>query len=172
MVVSVAEEADSRVLTVVTSLPPPDFSSAFSASRTQAYSETASYSVLATVPDAEKGAGVALLPRIAAADSYPPRFAAMVAARVILSHFPTQMSRNTAHDLSAVASHSVTYSSLKRPESSAHPTKCVVLSLLEIVTPWFFAARCHLSSCLPYYFRVMSGESDYGAMKKEQISRS
>ena len=28
-----------------------------------------------------------------------------------------------------------------------------------------------LSSCLPYSFRVMFGESDHGAMKKERISR-
>ena len=167
----VAAEAAKRVLTVVTSSPPPDFSSAFSASRAQEYYEMASYSALVTVPGAEKGVGVALVPHITAADSYSPRFAAMVAACVILSLFPTQLSRTTAHNMSAVASHSVTHYSLKRPESLAHPTKCVVLSFSEIVTPWFFAARCHLLSCLTYYFRVMSGESDHGAMKKEQIYR-
>ena len=128
VVVSVAAEAASRVLTVVTSSPPPDFSSKFSASRAQAYSETALYSALVTVPGSEKGVGVALVLRIAAADSYPPRFAAMVAACVISSHFPTQMSRTTVHNLSDVAYHSVTHSSLKAPEFSAHPTKCVVLS--------------------------------------------
>ena len=69
----------------------------------------------------------------------------MVAACVISSHFPTQMLRTTVHDMLAVASHSVTHSSLKRLESLAHPTKCVVLFSSEIVTPWFFAVRCHLS---------------------------
>ena len=37
VVVSVAAEAASKVLTVVTLSPPPDFISAFSASRAQAY---------------------------------------------------------------------------------------------------------------------------------------
>ena len=97
--VLVAAEAASRVLTVVTSSPLPDFSSTFSASRAQEKSETASYSALVTVPGAEKGAGVVLVPRIAVADSYPPRFSAMVVARVISSHVPTQMSRTTVHDL-------------------------------------------------------------------------
>ena len=60
VVVSVAAEAASRVLTVVTSLPPPDFSSAFSASRAHAYSETASYSALVTVLGAEKAWGLLL----------------------------------------------------------------------------------------------------------------
>ena len=123
------------MLTVATSSPPPDFSSAFYTSRAQAYNETASYSSLVTLPSAEKGMGVALVPHITAAKSYLLRFAAMVAARVISSHFPTQMSRTTVHDPSAVASHSLTHSSLKRPESSAHPTKCVVLSLSETVSP-------------------------------------
>ena len=122
-VVSVVAEAASRVLTVVTSPPPPDFSSAFSASRAQAYSETESYSDLVTVPGAEMGVGVAYVPRIAAAGSYPPLFAARAAARVVLRHFTTQMSRTTVHDLSAVASHSVTHSSLKKLESSAYPMK-------------------------------------------------
>ena len=94
-------------MTVATSLPLPDFSSVFSASRAQAYSETASYSTLFTVPGAEKGVGVAFFPRISAANSYPLRFAVMVVARVISSHFPNQMSRTTVRDLSAIASHSV-----------------------------------------------------------------
>ena len=88
VVVSVTAEASSRVLTVVTLSPPPDSSSAFSASRAQAYSEKASYSALVTVPGSEKGAGVALVPRIAAADSCLLRFAAIVVAHVISSHFP------------------------------------------------------------------------------------
>ena len=52
VVVSVAAEAASRVLTFMMLSPPPDFSSAFSPSRAQAYSETASYSSLVTVPGA------------------------------------------------------------------------------------------------------------------------
>ena len=138
VVVSVAAEAASRVLTFMMLSPPPDFSSAFSASRTQAYSETALYSSLVTVPGAYMGAGVSLVQRSAAANSYPPRFAAMVAARVILSQFPTHTSRTTVHDMSDIASHSVTHSSLKSLESSAHPTKLVVLSSSEIVNPCFF----------------------------------
>ena len=75
------------------------------------------------MPVAETGAGVALVPRRAADELYPPRFAAMVAACVISSHFPTQMSLFTVQDLSNVASHSVTHSSLKSPESLGHLTK-------------------------------------------------
>ena len=171
VVVSFVAEAAYRVLNIVTSSPPLDFSPAFFASRTQAYPEKALYSALVTVPGAEKGAGVVLVPCITASNLYPLRFSAMVAAHVISSHFPTQMSCTSVQNLSDVASQSVTHSSLKRPESLAHPTKCIVLSSSEIVTPWFFAACCHLSSCLQYSFRVMYGESDHGAMKKEQIFR-
>ena len=41
VVVLVAAESSYRVFIVITSSPTPDFSSAFSALRTQAYSETA-----------------------------------------------------------------------------------------------------------------------------------
>ena len=66
VVVLVAAEAVSSFLTIVSLSPLPDFSSAFSDLMAQAYSETASYSALVTVTGAEKGAGVALVPRIAA----------------------------------------------------------------------------------------------------------
>ena len=56
VVVSVAVEAASRVLIVVTLSHPPDFSSAFSASRAQAYYETASYSALVNVLGSEMSA--------------------------------------------------------------------------------------------------------------------
>ena len=49
VVVLVAAEAASRVPIVVTLSPPPDLSSAFSASRAQEYSKTVSYSALVTV---------------------------------------------------------------------------------------------------------------------------
>ena len=123
VVVSVAAQAASRVLIAVTLSPPPYFSSAFSTLRAQAYSEMASYSALVTVLGAEMSAGVSLVLRRATSNSYPPRFAAMVAARVTSSHFPTLTSCTTVHVWSDVASHSLIRSSLKIPESSAHQTK-------------------------------------------------
>ena len=67
--VFVAAEAASRLLIVVMSSPLTDFSYAFSASREQAYSKTASYSALVTVIGAELSAGIYLVLRRAAADS-------------------------------------------------------------------------------------------------------
>ena len=50
MVVSVAAEVASRVLTIVPLSLLPDFRDAFSTSRAQAYSEMASYYARVTVP--------------------------------------------------------------------------------------------------------------------------
>ena len=69
VVVSVAAEADFRLLIVVMLSPPPNFSSEFSASRLQAYPKTASYSDLVTVLGTELSGGVSLVPRRAAAYS-------------------------------------------------------------------------------------------------------